>query len=91
MYQLIYTGMEKKQGVFRFFSEKGLLTGFRPRVSPDETCTANLYRLGKIAFRPEKVMIRAGFPIEACMETWYIGFHDRIPLDVNTPAVLSLA
>jgi hypothetical protein len=47
MYQLIYTGMKKKQGVFRFFSKKGLSKGLstksKPQVFPtklvQQTCT----------------------------------------------------
>ena len=83
--------MKKKARSFPIFFKKRFVDEIPVAGFPGETCTANLYMLGKNAFRPEKVMIRAVFRIEACAETCYIGFHDRIPSDVNTSTVLSLA
>jgi len=46
MYQLIYTDMKKKQGVFRFFSKKGLLTESRSPVSR-QNLYSKLVQVGK--------------------------------------------
>lgn len=55
---------KKARGIPFFFrkrlNDRVPIAGF-----PGKTCTANLYRLGKIAFLPEKVMFRAFFRIEA--------------------------
>jgi hypothetical protein len=46
----------------------------------DETCTANLYRWKKNAFRMEKPPFRALSRIDPDAETWYIVSRSRTPV-----------
>ncbi len=55
----------KKARGIPFFFRKRLADRVPIAGFPGKTCTANLYRLGKIVFLPEKVMFRALFRIEA--------------------------